>query len=161
MNPLNRFVVVLALATLVASADTLWAQISIGGRRDSPHQNQSNRNDNEQNQSTGSQSGQGSQSGNRSGSNTPSDQIQQFLQGGQGGQNRQGQSGQGDAIQFQRNQQGQVQSTQQIQNAQRAGQSGVALGTWQGIYLWEHRHHRGERELVVSVLGDQAARSGR
>ncbi|MEZ5559870.1 MAG: secondary thiamine-phosphate synthase enzyme YjbQ [Pseudomonadales bacterium] len=29
----------------------------------------------------------------------------------------------------------------------------LALGTWQGIYLWEHRHHRGEREIVVNVLG--------
>jgi thiamine phosphate synthase YjbQ (UPF0047 family) len=27
------------------------------------------------------------------------------------------------------------------------------LGTWQGIYLWEHRHHRGDRELVVNVMG--------
>jgi secondary thiamine-phosphate synthase enzyme len=30
----------------------------------------------------------------------------------------------------------------------------LALGTWQGIYLWEHRHHRGERELIVSVMAD-------
>lgn len=29
----------------------------------------------------------------------------------------------------------------------------LVLGTWQGIYLWEHRHHRGERELVVNVMG--------
>jgi secondary thiamine-phosphate synthase enzyme len=29
----------------------------------------------------------------------------------------------------------------------------LALGTWQGIYLWEHRHRRGERELIVTVLG--------
>jgi secondary thiamine-phosphate synthase enzyme len=29
----------------------------------------------------------------------------------------------------------------------------MALGTWQGIFLWEHRHHRGEREVVVSVWG--------
>jgi secondary thiamine-phosphate synthase enzyme len=29
----------------------------------------------------------------------------------------------------------------------------LALGTWQGIYLWEHRHHRGERELIVNVMG--------
>jgi secondary thiamine-phosphate synthase enzyme len=28
----------------------------------------------------------------------------------------------------------------------------LALGTWQGIYLWEHRHHRGERQLIVNVL---------
>lgn len=30
----------------------------------------------------------------------------------------------------------------------------LALGTWQGIYLWEHRHHRGERQVVVNVMGD-------
>jgi secondary thiamine-phosphate synthase enzyme len=29
----------------------------------------------------------------------------------------------------------------------------LALGTWQGIYLWEHRHHRGEREVIVNVMG--------
>lgn len=29
----------------------------------------------------------------------------------------------------------------------------LLLGTWQGIYLWEHRHHRGDREVVVSVMG--------
>jgi secondary thiamine-phosphate synthase enzyme len=29
------------------------------------------------------------------------------------------------------------------------------LGTWQGIYLCEHRNHGGERELVVTVFGDQ------
>jgi secondary thiamine-phosphate synthase enzyme len=29
----------------------------------------------------------------------------------------------------------------------------LALGTWQGIYLWEHRHWRGDRELIVTVLG--------
>ena len=28
----------------------------------------------------------------------------------------------------------------------------LALGAWQGIFLWEHRHHRGERHLVVSVV---------
>jgi secondary thiamine-phosphate synthase enzyme len=28
----------------------------------------------------------------------------------------------------------------------------LALGTWQGIYLWEHRHHRGERHLIVNVM---------
>ena len=31
-----------------------------------------------------------------------------------------------------------------------------ALGTWQGIFLWEHRHHRDEREVVINVLGDQS-----
>ncbi|HEX7054390.1 MAG TPA: secondary thiamine-phosphate synthase enzyme YjbQ [Burkholderiales bacterium] len=29
----------------------------------------------------------------------------------------------------------------------------LALGTWQGIYLWEHRRRGGERELVVHVGG--------
>lgn len=29
----------------------------------------------------------------------------------------------------------------------------MMLGTWQGIYLWEHRHRPREREVVVSVLG--------
>jgi len=34
-------------------------------------------------------------------------------------------------------------------------QDGVlALGTWQGIYVWEHRDGRHRRELVVQVLGD-------
>jgi secondary thiamine-phosphate synthase enzyme len=27
----------------------------------------------------------------------------------------------------------------------------LALGTWQGIYLWEHRHQRGERQIVVHL----------
>ncbi len=27
------------------------------------------------------------------------------------------------------------------------------LGTWQGIYLWEHRNRAGRRRLTVSVLG--------
>jgi secondary thiamine-phosphate synthase enzyme len=27
----------------------------------------------------------------------------------------------------------------------------LALGTWQGIYLWEHRDHPPRRQLVVSV----------
>jgi len=31
----------------------------------------------------------------------------------------------------------------------------LALGTWQGIYLWEHRHRRGEREVIVNVMGDR------
>lgn len=30
--------------------------------------------------------------------------------------------------------------------------SGVlALGTWQGIYLWEHRHARARREIVIHI----------
>lgn len=28
-----------------------------------------------------------------------------------------------------------------------------ALGTWQGLYLWEHRAHAHRRRLTVSVLG--------
>jgi secondary thiamine-phosphate synthase enzyme len=29
----------------------------------------------------------------------------------------------------------------------------LALGTWQGIYIWEHRRARGERRIVVHVSG--------
>lgn len=32
----------------------------------------------------------------------------------------------------------------------------LALGTWQGIYLWEHRFQDHSRELVVHVLGARA-----
>ena len=27
--------------------------------------------------------------------------------------------------------------------------SRLALGTWQGIFLWEHRHHPGQRKILV------------
>ncbi len=27
----------------------------------------------------------------------------------------------------------------------------LALGTWQGIFLWEHRHARGDREVILHV----------
>jgi secondary thiamine-phosphate synthase enzyme len=27
----------------------------------------------------------------------------------------------------------------------------LALGTWQGVYLWEHRHRGGERELLLHI----------
>ncbi len=27
----------------------------------------------------------------------------------------------------------------------------LGLGTWQGIYVWEHRHHSGARKLLVHV----------
>jgi secondary thiamine-phosphate synthase enzyme len=27
----------------------------------------------------------------------------------------------------------------------------LALGTWQGIFLWEHRHYRGNRELILHL----------
>jgi secondary thiamine-phosphate synthase enzyme len=30
----------------------------------------------------------------------------------------------------------------------------LALGTWQGLYVWEHRDGRQHRELVVHVLGE-------
>lgn len=30
----------------------------------------------------------------------------------------------------------------------------LALGTWQGIFLWEHRTGAHHREIVVTVLGD-------
>lgn len=30
----------------------------------------------------------------------------------------------------------------------------LALGTWQGIYLFEHRSDRPAREIVVHILGD-------
>jgi secondary thiamine-phosphate synthase enzyme len=29
----------------------------------------------------------------------------------------------------------------------------LALGAWQGVYLWEHRHRGGERELVLHIAG--------
>ncbi|SKB13413.1 conserved hypothetical protein; putative cell division protein yjbQ [Planktothrix sp. PCC 11201] len=33
-------------------------------------------------------------------------------------------------------------------------QGRLLLGTWQGIYLWEHRRHRHTRELVVHIMGE-------
>lgn len=30
----------------------------------------------------------------------------------------------------------------------------LALGTWQGIYLWEHREHGHRRRVVVHLLGE-------
>ena len=27
----------------------------------------------------------------------------------------------------------------------------LALGTWQGIFLWEHRHHRGRRHVIFHL----------
>jgi secondary thiamine-phosphate synthase enzyme len=29
----------------------------------------------------------------------------------------------------------------------------VALGTWQGVYLWEHRHDAHKRRILVTVQG--------
>jgi secondary thiamine-phosphate synthase enzyme len=31
----------------------------------------------------------------------------------------------------------------------------LALGTWQGLYLWEHRQNRHRRELVVQLSGTE------
>jgi secondary thiamine-phosphate synthase enzyme len=31
----------------------------------------------------------------------------------------------------------------------------MQLGTWQGIYLWEHRHAGHRREVIVTVVGDR------
>lgn len=33
------------------------------------------------------------------------------------------------------------------------GRGRLMLGTWQGIYVWEHRQRRHQRELVVHVMG--------
>ena len=33
-------------------------------------------------------------------------------------------------------------------------QGRLALGTWQGIYVWEHRHAPHRRRLVLHVLGE-------
>jgi secondary thiamine-phosphate synthase enzyme len=30
----------------------------------------------------------------------------------------------------------------------------LALGTWQGLYVWEHRSGRQQREVLVHVLGE-------
>jgi len=30
----------------------------------------------------------------------------------------------------------------------------MALGTWQGIYLWEHRHRAHRRRMTVTVIGE-------
>jgi secondary thiamine-phosphate synthase enzyme len=30
----------------------------------------------------------------------------------------------------------------------------LALGTWQGIYVWDHRNGRHQREIVVHLLGE-------
>ena len=36
-------------------------------------------------------------------------------------------------------------------------QGTMALGAWQGIYLWEHRHSARTRSIVVNVLGEALA----
>lgn len=35
----------------------------------------------------------------------------------------------------------------------------LALGTWQGVYLWEHRHGGSQREIVVTLAGQGADES--
>lgn len=30
----------------------------------------------------------------------------------------------------------------------------LQLGTWQGIYLWEHRYSRHQRNLLITLIGD-------
>ena len=32
----------------------------------------------------------------------------------------------------------------------------LALGTWQGIYLWEHRHRGHRRSLAITIQGSQS-----
>ncbi|MDJ0511245.1 MAG: secondary thiamine-phosphate synthase enzyme YjbQ [Crocosphaera sp.] len=31
----------------------------------------------------------------------------------------------------------------------------LVLGTWQGIYLWEHRQHSHQREIIIHINGDK------
>ena len=33
-------------------------------------------------------------------------------------------------------------------------QGALALGVWQGVYLWEHRHSARTRSIIVNVTGD-------
>jgi len=30
----------------------------------------------------------------------------------------------------------------------------LGLGTWQGLYLWEHRRHTSARQIVVTLMGE-------
>jgi secondary thiamine-phosphate synthase enzyme len=36
-------------------------------------------------------------------------------------------------------------------------QGELLVGTWQGIYLWEHRHAPHTRDVVVTVVGERRA----
>jgi len=36
------------------------------------------------------------------------------------------------------------------------GEGRLLLGTWQGIYLCEHRNHGGRRRVIATISGDQA-----
>lgn len=40
-------------------------------------------------------------------------------------------------------------------------QGRLGLGTWQGIYVWEHRRAQHERELIVQVLAQEMAQTQR
>lgn len=33
----------------------------------------------------------------------------------------------------------------------------LLLGTWQGLFLWEHRRSPHQRQLVVTVIGEERA----
>ncbi len=33
-------------------------------------------------------------------------------------------------------------------------QGQLALGTWQGVFVWEHRHRPHRRQLMLSLIGD-------
>lgn len=33
------------------------------------------------------------------------------------------------------------------------GEGRLLLGTWQGVYVWEHRHHAHQRRVVVTISG--------
>ena len=35
-------------------------------------------------------------------------------------------------------------------------QSRLELGIWQGVYLWEHRHHAHTRKIVVTIHGQSS-----
>ncbi|MCG8649601.1 MAG: secondary thiamine-phosphate synthase enzyme YjbQ [Pirellulales bacterium] len=40
------------------------------------------------------------------------------------------------------------------------GDGRLQLGTWQGIYLCEHRNHAGSRSLVITVMGQDESEQG-
>ena len=37
----------------------------------------------------------------------------------------------------------------------------LCLGTWQGVFLWEHRARSHRRRIVLSYIGDQPNDSGK
>ncbi len=41
------------------------------------------------------------------------------------------------------------------------GNSRLLLGTWQGIYLYEHRRHSHRRELIITLIGSRGAHESR